>query len=92
MVGEIDLKLYGDINDINKITKESSVVVMNHSGDVDWLIGWVFSERIRCFRGESNLYIMFVCIYVCLMGAWPEWLERQRSDHATRVQIQSPGM
>lgn len=45
--GGIDLHLYGDEDDIRRIAEERSLVVVNHNGDVDWLVCWVFAERLN---------------------------------------------
>ena len=33
-------------DDIHMIGKEHSIVLMNHKYDIDWLMGWILSERM----------------------------------------------
>jgi lysophosphatidic acid acyltransferase / lysophosphatidylinositol acyltransferase len=42
-----DLLIYIDRNDFDKYYgKEHGYLIMNHAYDIDWLMGWVFCERI----------------------------------------------
>ena len=44
-----DTVLYIDKQDFDKyFGKEHAYLLMNHSYEIDWLIGWVFCDRIRC--------------------------------------------
>lgn len=43
-----DVNIYIDKKDFEKYYgKEHGYLLMNHSYEVDWLIGWMFCERIR---------------------------------------------
>ena len=37
------------------IGKEHSIVLMNHKYDIDWLMGWILSERLAML-GVSDYY------------------------------------
>ena len=48
---EYDIKVYGvtgeDFNNLigRYANTEHALVIMNHHGDLDWMIGWVFINR-----------------------------------------------
>lgn len=66
-----DVQLYIDRNDFEKYYgKEHACLVMNHRYDVDWIVGWVFCERIRVL-GNCKAYVKKSIQYVPTMGwAW----------------------
>lgn len=58
-----DLLLYIDKEDCeNHFGKEHAYLIMNHRYEVDWLIGWIFCERIGllgvsvCMFYHTNWY------------------------------------
>lgn len=53
-----EIEIYSDIEDPEKFAnKESAIVVMNHPGDLDWMIGWVVINRIGML-GVSTHFIV----------------------------------
>ena len=51
-----DVQLYIDRNDFEKYYgKEHACLVMNHRYDVDWIVGWVFCERIRVLGVSTSI-------------------------------------
>ena len=57
--GQTNLYLYGKPEDIRMISKEKSLTVINHYGDVDWLTCWVFAERLGFLGVRFDLFILF---------------------------------
>ncbi|CAI7867113.1 unnamed protein product [Closterium sp. NIES-54] len=53
--GRVEVRLYGDPKDHAYYGKESALCVSNHRSDVDWAIGWVFSQRCGCLGGTRAL-------------------------------------
>ncbi|CAI5535745.1 unnamed protein product [Closterium sp. Naga37s-1] len=53
--GRVEVRLYGDPKDHAYFGKESALCVSNHRSDVDWAIGWVFSQRCGCLGGTRAL-------------------------------------
>ncbi|KAF4517274.1 hypothetical protein B566_EDAN008608 [Ephemera danica] len=50
--------------------KEHGYLIMNHAYDIDWLMGWVFCDRIRLL-GNCKTYAKKVLQYIPTMGfAW----------------------
>lgn len=44
----VDLTLYIDKDDYDKYWgKEHAYCVMNHTYEIDWLLGWMIADRIR---------------------------------------------
>jgi len=88
--GQTKLHMYGIDEDIRKISKEKSLTVINHYGDIDWLTCWVFAERLG-FLGRTNAYIKDIIKYVPTMG-WCWWfagwgfLKRNWKNDQTQMQ------
>jgi len=63
--------IYIDKDDFAKYYgKEHAYLVMNHRYDVDWLVGWIFCERIRVL-GNCKAYAKKSIKYVPTIGwAW----------------------
>jgi len=41
------INVYGDVDAIKKHKNtEHAICVLNHRGDLDWMIGWVMIERV----------------------------------------------
>jgi lysophosphatidic acid acyltransferase/lysophosphatidylinositol acyltransferase len=52
-----DIIIYIDKKDFDKYYgNEHGYLVMNHSYEIDWLIGWIFCERIRMLGVSSKAY------------------------------------
>lgn len=44
---EYDIKVFAKDGDLEKYANsEHALCVLNHRGDLDWMIGWVLTERI----------------------------------------------
>ena len=41
-----DFTLYIKDEDLAHLGKENAVVILNHKYDIDWLLGWIFCQRI----------------------------------------------
>lgn len=66
-----DVEVYIDQDDLKKyFGNEHALLVLNHTFDVDWLIGWIFCERVRVL-GNCKAYAKKSIQYVPTMGwAW----------------------
>ncbi|CAB3368326.1 Hypothetical predicted protein [Cloeon dipterum] len=66
-----DVMVYIDREDFDKYYgKEHGYLIMNHAYDIDWLMGWVFCDRIRLL-GNCKTYAKKVLQYIPTMGwAW----------------------
>ncbi|KAL1131981.1 hypothetical protein AAG570_011592 [Ranatra chinensis] len=66
-----DVIVYLDKDDFKKyFGKEHGYLIMNHTYDVDWLIGWIFCERVGVL-GNCKAYAKKSIQYVPTMGwAW----------------------
>lgn len=55
------IDIYSDIKNAESFAnKESAIVVLNHPGDLDWMVGWAVINRIGML-GVSQL--SFLCVY-----------------------------
>lgn len=55
---ETEVVLYIDKIDFEKYYgKEHGYLLMNHTYEIDWLIGWVVCDRLRIL-GVSYIYIL----------------------------------
>ena len=50
----INLRVYGSTEDLKLMSEESWVSVANHFSDIDWLISWVFCERVGILGVSMN--------------------------------------
>ncbi|XP_075232638.1 1-acyl-sn-glycerol-3-phosphate acyltransferase gamma-like [Lycorma delicatula] len=66
-----DVHIYIDKDDFDKYYgKEHAYLVMNHRYDVDWLVGWIFCDRIKVL-GNCKAYAKKSIQYLPTMGyAW----------------------
>ncbi|XP_057318974.1 1-acyl-sn-glycerol-3-phosphate acyltransferase gamma-like [Microplitis mediator] len=66
-----DLIIYIDKNDFDKYYgKEHGYLLMNHSYEIDWLMGWMFCDRIKML-GNCKAYAKKSIQYVPTLGwAW----------------------
>lgn len=67
----IDMRLYIDREDFDKYWgKEHAYCVMNHTYEIDWLLGWMISDRIRLL-GNCKAYVKKSLQYMPVLGwAW----------------------
>ena len=57
-----EIEIYSDIEDPEKVAnKESAIVVLNHPGDLDWMIGWVVINRIGMLGVRQHSVYNVVC-------------------------------
>ncbi|XP_033211115.1 1-acyl-sn-glycerol-3-phosphate acyltransferase gamma-like [Belonocnema kinseyi] len=68
---DLEIVLYSDKEEFKKYYgKEHAYCVMNHSYEIDWLVGWVFCERINIL-GNCKAYAKKSIQYVPTLGwAW----------------------
>ncbi|XP_076637140.1 1-acyl-sn-glycerol-3-phosphate acyltransferase gamma [Colletes latitarsis] len=66
-----ELILYTDKNDFDKYCgHEHGLLLMNHTYEIDWLVGWVFCDRIRVL-GNCKAYAKKAIQYIPTLGwAW----------------------
>ncbi|KAG8041743.1 hypothetical protein G9C98_007047 [Cotesia typhae] len=66
-----ELTIYIDKNDFDKYYgKEHGYLLMNHSYEIDWLIGWMFCDRIKML-GNCKAYAKKSIQYIPTLGwAW----------------------
>ncbi|XP_011498819.1 PREDICTED: 1-acyl-sn-glycerol-3-phosphate acyltransferase gamma-like [Ceratosolen solmsi marchali] len=66
-----DIIMYIDKKDFDKYYgNEHGYLIMNHSYEIDWLIGWIFCERI-CMLGNCKAYAKKSIKYIPTLGwAW----------------------
>eukprot|EP00475_Leptophrys_vorax_P044283 TRINITY_DN8816_c0_g1_i1.p1 TRINITY_DN8816_c0_g1~~TRINITY_DN8816_c0_g1_i1.p1 ORF type:complete len:391 (-),score=45.84 TRINITY_DN8816_c0_g1_i1:122-1294(-) len=69
--GRVELRVYGDPKDWAYFGKESALCICNHRSDIDWAIGWVFSQRAGCIGGTRAL-IKEEAKWVPVVG-WSMW-------------------
>lgn len=51
-----NIKIFLDTHDVLKwANKEHAIVVMNHPGDLDWMVGWVVIDRIGMLGGTKAI-------------------------------------
>lgn len=67
----VDLILYVDKEEYDKYYgKEHSYCVMNHTYEIDWLLGWMIADRIHLL-GNCKAYIKKALQYMPVLGwAW----------------------
>ncbi len=53
----MEFDLYCSDEDFKALGKENAYCVINHKYDIDWLIGWVFSQRVNML-GVSFLLLL----------------------------------
>ncbi|CAB0019411.1 unnamed protein product [Nesidiocoris tenuis] len=63
-----DVEVYIDQDDLKKyFGNEHAMLILNHTYDIDWLIGWIFCERCRVL-GNCKAYAKKSIQYVPTMG------------------------
>lgn len=60
---EYDIRVYADpTHDLDEyfrvIDKEHALVVLNHRGDLDWMIGWVIIDRMGMLGVSEDVWSM----------------------------------
>ncbi|XP_065889508.1 1-acyl-sn-glycerol-3-phosphate acyltransferase gamma-like [Dysidea avara] len=67
------VNVYGDVEVIKKYqNSEHAICVLNHRGDLDWMIGWVMIERAGMLGG-AKAFLKDSTKYLPVVG-WSFWL------------------
>ena len=52
----VNLRVFAEsLEDAARLGKEKAIILLNHSSDVDWLIGWILAEKVN---------MLGVCVFV----------------------------
>ena len=44
----VNLRVFAEsLEDAARLGKEKAIILLNHSSDVDWLIGWILAEKVN---------------------------------------------
>uniref|UniRef100_K3ZEU9 1-acylglycerol-3-phosphate O-acyltransferase n=1 Tax=Setaria italica TaxID=4555 RepID=K3ZEU9_SETIT len=78
----VKVKLHADPETHQLMGKEHALVISNHRGDIDWLIGWILAQRSGCLGSalptmkKSSKFLpvigwsMWFSEYIFLEGSW----------------------
>ncbi|KAK4755416.1 hypothetical protein SAY87_009173 [Trapa incisa] len=69
--GDVKVKLFTDHETFHLMGKEHSLVISNHKSDIDWLVGWVLSQRSGCLG--STLAVMKKSSKFLPVIGWSMW-------------------
>lgn len=69
--GTTNLTVYAEDDVLKQLQHEKIIAILNHYSDVDWLIGWVFAERIGIL-GSIKVAMKHGIQYVPTLG-WAWW-------------------
>ncbi|KAL7097954.1 hypothetical protein ACP275_10G175400 [Erythranthe tilingii] len=67
----IKVELYTDSETFKLMGKEHALVICNHRSDIDWLVGWVLSQRSGCLG--SSFAVMKKSMRVLPVIGWAMW-------------------
>ncbi|CAH8385894.1 unnamed protein product [Eruca vesicaria subsp. sativa] len=67
----IKINFYADAETLELLGKEHALVLCNHRGDIDWLIGWVMAQRSGCL-GSTLTLMRNEAKYLPIIG-WCMW-------------------
>eukprot|EP00899_Mesostigma_viride_P012418 jgi/Mesvir1/21177/Mv13909-RA.1 len=70
--GGIRIRLYGSDEDLGRLGKEHSLLLLNHRCDIDWLLGWVILEPFGVLGGVKPI-LKASLMYIPVVG-WTWWL------------------
>nr|VDD02849.1 unnamed protein product [Brassica rapa] len=65
------INLYADAETLEQLGKEHALVLSNHRGDIDWLVGWVMAQRSGCL-GSTLAIMRKEAKYFPIIG-WSMW-------------------
>ncbi|RID49425.1 hypothetical protein BRARA_H00226 [Brassica rapa] len=71
IVNLIQINLYADAETLELLGKEHALVLSNHRGDIDWLVGWVMAQRSGCL-GSTLAIMRKEAKYFPIIG-WSMW-------------------
>ncbi|RLM99066.1 1-acyl-sn-glycerol-3-phosphate acyltransferase PLS1 [Panicum miliaceum] len=78
----VKVQLHADPETCQLMGKEHALVISNHRGDIDWLIGWILAQRSGCLGSalavmkKSSKFLpvigwsMWFSEYIFLEGSW----------------------
>ena len=58
----IDVHLYLGQQELAQFGKEKAIVVMNHKGELDWVISWICSDHFRVLQVYTCLVLFQGCL------------------------------
>lgn len=65
-----DVRVYTEDADFEKWGTEHAIIVMNHTYEVDWLMGWIVSDRAGVL-GAAKVFVKKMMQYIPTVGwAW----------------------
>ncbi|RWR72682.1 1-acyl-sn-glycerol-3-phosphate acyltransferase PLS1-like protein [Cinnamomum micranthum f. kanehirae] len=67
----IKIHFYADSETFQSLGKEHALLVCNHRGDIDWLVGWVIAQRSGCI--SSSLAVMKKSLKFLPVIGWAMW-------------------
>ncbi|XP_064945995.1 1-acyl-sn-glycerol-3-phosphate acyltransferase PLS1-like isoform X1 [Musa acuminata AAA Group] len=68
---EIEVQLFADSKTYALMGKEHALVISNHKSDIDWLVGWILSQRSGCLG--STLAVMKKSSKFLPVIGWSMW-------------------
>ena len=51
----LELRIFGVAEDIENIRQANTFTVINHRGDLDWMVGYCVCDRIKTLQVNSDL-------------------------------------
>lgn len=67
----VQIRVYVDSESWRFFGKEHALIISNHRSDLDWLFGWVLSQRVGCL-GSTRAVMKKSTKYLPVMG-WSMW-------------------
>ncbi|MQL78796.1 hypothetical protein Taro_011215, partial [Colocasia esculenta] len=71
IVNIIQVEFFADMETYQSMGKEHALIISNHRSDIDWLVGWVFSQRSGCL-GSSLAVMKKSSKFLPVLG-WAMW-------------------
>lgn len=65
-----DVKVFTDPETMKKIGTEDSILIVNHTYDIDWMLGWVLAERLSILGGVKCVIKKSIASLPILGWAW----------------------
>ncbi|CAL4075868.1 unnamed protein product, partial [Meganyctiphanes norvegica] len=65
-----DVQVYADAETMKKLGTEDSLLIVNHTYDIDWMMGWVLAERISILGGVKCIIKRIIASLPILGWAW----------------------
>jgi len=86
----IDVHLYLGPQELAHFGKEKAIVVMNHKGELDWVISWICSDHFRVLQ-NCKCMVKSILRFVPIIG-WAFWFNEfvflKRSLEKDRITLQ----